>query len=62
MPQSKMIEIPHELYAALCDLEAFVRDCCITGHIERDNPIAGMSEDKRTVSDVLTACNELRGA
>ena len=59
---SKMIEIPHDLYIALCDIESFVRDCCMTGDVMDNNPIAPMSDsDQRTVGDVLKEISNLRG-
>ena len=43
-----------ELMRLLLDLYAFVTDCCQTGDILSDNPIAPMSDDDdRTVGDVL---------
>ena len=59
---AKLIQIPDELYTALCDLEAFVRDCCMTASISTDNPIAPMSKtDNRTVAEVLDEIDALRG-
>jgi hypothetical protein len=49
-----------ELLTTMLTLHAFVTDCCQTGDIMSDNPVAPMSDDdQRTVGDVLQQINNL---
>jgi hypothetical protein len=49
-----------ELLTTLLTLHAFVTDCCMTGDINPENPVSGMSkDDRRTVRDVLEQVNNL---
>ena len=48
------VTIDEDLYSNLRHLEWFIRDCCMTGDINPNNPIAPMSEEEtRTVGEVL---------